>query len=290
MQLLVAGACGALIGFSFYLGSKIVNKYFKRLENSQWKNFVSFSIGSIIVMVLSLLLFYIFQPSSWKIFQRTDISTQVLEKRILELENKLNVATTTNSTSTLEVNATATSAINNEERKAIKEMEPNTSVPIAEKKVIKEMEPNTSVPTVDFYAKYRDPNTGEILTPEEYACQTKFGTNSYSSGTNECSCKAGFALDSNNKCSVIDYNALCQKKYGVNSYSTGKNSSGNNTCGCKTGYFFNQSGSCQLKQTTDYDNAPYRQDGNAYSPEQLNAMDCAWYGINCPTINVRIIN
>ena len=60
MKLLVAGVCGALIGFSFYLGSKIVNKYFKGLENSQWKNFVSFSIGSIIVLAFSLILFYVF--------------------------------------------------------------------------------------------------------------------------------------------------------------------------------------------------------------------------------------
>lgn len=183
--------------------------------------------------------------------------------------------------------------------------------------------PSQPIPTIDVYAKYRDPATGKILTPEEFvknadakcasqdkvrsgtinsdgtiscitytqACQAKFGINSYSSGAKECDCTEGYAFDSNNKCIVIDYNALCQKKYGVNSYSTGKNSGGNNTCGCKTDYNFNQSGtSCQLKQTTDYNNAPYRQDGNAYSPEQLNAMDCAWYGINCPTINVRILN
>lgn len=338
MQLLVAGACGALIGFSFYLGSKIVNKYFKRLENSQWKNFVSFSIGSIIVAILSLFLFYIFlKPSSWKIFQRTDIKTQVLEKRILELENKLNSATTTNSTSTLEVNATTTLAINNEEQKVIKKNDTTASaIDIYEEKVTKKIEPNTSAPKAVEpaassglvpapgvnYDKYRNPVTGTIMTPTEYvdyydkicasqdkvrstainsdgtiscitytqACQAKFGINSYSSGDKECNCTEGYAFDSNNKCSVIDYNVLCQKKYGVNSYSTGKNSSGNNTCGCKTGYFFNQSGSCQLKQTTDYNNAPYRQDGNAYSPAQLNAMDCAWYGINCPTINVRILN
>ncbi|MEI7452273.1 MAG: hypothetical protein WCK37_03675 [Candidatus Falkowbacteria bacterium] len=262
-------------------------------------------------------------PSSWKIFQRTDIKTQVLEKRILELESKLNIATTTNSTSTLEVNATTTSVINSEEKKVITKNATTTSATnIDEEKVTKKIEPNTSVPTVDIYAKYRDPVTGKVMTPTEWvdyydkkcasqdkvrstamnsdgtiscitytqACQAKFGINSYSSGDKECNCTEGYAFDSNNKCSVIDYNALCQKKYGVNSYSTGKNSSGINTCGCKTGYFFNQSGSCQLKQTTDYNNAPYRQDGNAYSPAQLNAMDCAWYGINCPTINVRILN
>ena len=183
------------------------------------------------------------------------------------------------------------------------------------------------VPGVN-YDKYKNPVTGTIMTPTEYidyydkmcasqdkvrsttinsdgtiscitytqVCQAKFGINSYStgknsSGTNVCNCTAGYAYDSNDKCVVIDYNALCQTKYGINSYSTGKNSSGADTCGCKTGYNFNLSGtSCQIKQTTDYHNAPYRQDGNAYSPEQLNAMDCAWYGINCPTINVRILN
>jgi hypothetical protein len=256
-------------------------------------------------------------PLSWKIFQKTDIKTQILEKRILELENKLNIATTTNSASTIEVNATTTSTINIDEKKVIEEIEPNTSAPAAS-------ETNTS----SFYDKYRDPITGKIMTPTEWvdyydkkcasqdkvrsttmnsdgtiscitytqACQAKFGINSYSTGknsdgTNECNCATGYAVDSNNKCIVIDYNALCQKKYGINSYSTGKNSSGTDTCGCKTGYYFNQSGtSCQLIQVNDYNNAPYRQDGNAYSPEQLNAMDCAWYGINCPTINVRILN
>lgn len=51
MQILVAGASGLLIGLSFYLGSKIVNKYLKVLENSQWKNFVTAVIGFIIMMV-----------------------------------------------------------------------------------------------------------------------------------------------------------------------------------------------------------------------------------------------
>lgn len=51
MQILVAGASGFLIGLSFYLGSKIVNKYFKVLENSQWKNFVIAVIGFTIMMI-----------------------------------------------------------------------------------------------------------------------------------------------------------------------------------------------------------------------------------------------
>lgn len=60
MQLLVLGASGALIGFSAYLGSKIVKKYFKGLENSKWKNFVTFSIGSVIVMAVLFLVIIIF--------------------------------------------------------------------------------------------------------------------------------------------------------------------------------------------------------------------------------------
>jgi hypothetical protein len=51
MQILVACTSGFLIGLSFYLGSKIVNKYLKVLENSQWKNFVTAVIGFIIMMV-----------------------------------------------------------------------------------------------------------------------------------------------------------------------------------------------------------------------------------------------
>lgn len=30
--------------------------------------------------------------------------------------------------------------------------------------------------------------------------------------------------------------------------------------------------------------------GNTYTPEQMNAIDCAYYNIGCPTLDVRIIN
>jgi len=280
------------------------------------------------IVLLILLLIVLIKPSavfaswwnpfSWKIFQRMDTKTQVLEKRIIELENKLNIATTTNSALTIKVNDTTTPIINIDEKKDIKKIKKNTSAP----KAAEPAAPSGLVPVPGVnYDKYRDPVTGKIMTPTEWvdyydkkcasqnklrsetmnsdgtiscitytqACQAKFGIDRIWNGES-CDCATGYAVDSNDKCIVIDYNALCQKKYGVNSYSTGKNSSGTDTCGCKTGYFFNQSGSCQLKQTTDYNNAPYRQDGNAYSPDQLNAMDCAWYGINCPTINIRILN
>lgn len=60
IQLLVAGVSGALAYFSFYIGLKIVKKYFKGLENSRWKNFVAFSIGSVIVMAVLFLVISIF--------------------------------------------------------------------------------------------------------------------------------------------------------------------------------------------------------------------------------------
>ena len=56
MEILVAAVSGGLIGLSFYLGSKIVNKYFKGLENSQWKNFVIAIIGFAIIILFSVLL------------------------------------------------------------------------------------------------------------------------------------------------------------------------------------------------------------------------------------------
>ena len=59
MQLLVAGVSGGLIWASFYLGYKIVSKYFKVLENSQWKNFVSAVIGFIIMLVFLALVMII---------------------------------------------------------------------------------------------------------------------------------------------------------------------------------------------------------------------------------------
>lgn len=30
--------------------------------------------------------------------------------------------------------------------------------------------------------------------------------------------------------------------------------------------------------------------GNVYSPEQLNAIECVYYGRNCPTLHIKIDN
>lgn len=52
MPVLVALASGVLIALSFYLGVKIVNRYLKGLENSQWKNFVTAIVCFIILIVI----------------------------------------------------------------------------------------------------------------------------------------------------------------------------------------------------------------------------------------------
>jgi len=49
----------------------------------------------------------------------------------------------------------------------------------------------------------------------------------------------------------------------------------------------------EMQKSSYKDTDPYNvssDSSNAYSPEQMNAIDCAYYGTNCPTINVRIIN
>ncbi|MCX6715670.1 MAG: hypothetical protein NT077_01475 [Candidatus Taylorbacteria bacterium] len=43
------------------------------------------------------------------------------------------------------------------------------------------------------------------------------------------------------------------------------------------------------RNVMDYD-IYHIHDGTAYSPQQFNAIDCAYYNIGCPTIDVRIIN
>jgi len=42
----------------------------------------------------------------------------------------------------------------------------------------------------------------------------------------------------------------------------------------------------KLNSTDDYDPYGVLSDGTAYTPEQLNAIDCAWYGRNCPTVYI----
>jgi len=85
-----------------------------------------------------------------------------------------------------------------------------------------------TTPTVDLYAKYRDPVTGEILSPKEYA-------------------------------------DMVAKK------------------------FINYSQNKTLQNNPDPYGVLYGT-GIPYTAEQLNSIDCAYYGRNCPTIHVIIDN
>jgi len=61
----------------------------------------------IILTAPSIALASWWNPFSWNIFQRTDTKTEVLEKRIVELEDKLNNSITTNATSSKEIDVEA---------------------------------------------------------------------------------------------------------------------------------------------------------------------------------------
>lgn len=87
---------------------------------------------------------------------------------------------------------------------------------------------------------------------------------------------------------------ICKQQYGVHSIvSSQKDSTGNFLCTCENGYEV-RNNSCQTKQTGNNNNPdPYGVlygTGNAYTPEQINAIECAYYKRNCPTVHVIIDN
>jgi hypothetical protein len=247
-------------------------------------------------------------PFSWKIFNRTDTKTQVLENRIKELENKLNVVA-------------PTAPVVKDVVKTTPKQTVSTSIPAPASVVVPPvvtLTPNTyKVP-----ARYVNPKTGNLYTATEYAqsliaecasqnkvvdklnisnddgtpncitdnqdCQNKFGVHSIWDGK-YCNCVSGYTMSLDGKQCIL-YDQKCKDKYGSQSMWDGFVSSGGlPRCGCADGYEFRSAGTpCQLKQTSDY-NPPWANSGTSFSPEQLNAMDCATYGINCPTINVHIV-
>ncbi len=157
--------------------------------------------------------------------------------------------------------------------------------------------PITQVMTkpVDLYAKYRDPATGEIMTPVEWSnyVASKLTSKEINPVTGKIYTLEDFGLVGNSSSKTPDQK--CADKYGANSIWTGtKTDSGAVNCKCASGYVPNGAGTaCQIQQQSSYNNYdPYNVEGpgTAYSPDELNAIDCAYYGRNCPTINVRILN
>ncbi|MCX6722034.1 MAG: hypothetical protein NTY04_02505 [Candidatus Staskawiczbacteria bacterium] len=259
-------------------------------------------------------------PFSWgiwnNIFHKADTKTQILENRVKELESKLNSATTTKPViedvvkttpkTTVETTPKTTTAspASTATPKCSKYIDPATG------QYFKTAEDYgnyvaTKIPVCDAENKVLDMSnpikcdgTVNCITYTQ-SCQNDFGTNSIwsgklnSNGSLSCGCRPNYQLNSEKtecvEATVKTPLQICQEKFGVHSIPTNeRDSNGDRLCGCEDGYLGNGQ-SCQLKQVNDFENAPYRHDGNAYSPEQLNAMDCASYGINCPTINVRIV-
>jgi len=109
-------------------------------------------------------------------------------------------------------------------------------------------------PEVDYYAKYRDPKTGEIMSPEEYAI---YLGNKVPKGTGEISNYAGDAMTNPN-----------QTAQELTSRATNLNNSRNDIA----------------SGTTD----PYgvgNKSGIAYSPTELKAIENAYAGIYDPALN-----
>lgn len=134
---------------------------------------------------------------------------------------------------------------------------------------------------IDIYAKYRDPKTGEILSPEEFGKRAR----AYCSNKNKVVDNTNIAND-DGTINCITYNQSCQNTFGTSFvYSGEKDNDGQIYCMCKSGYTISSDGkSCQRQQQGDGDYDPYNVlsgSGNAYSPEQLNSIDCAYYGRNC---------
>jgi len=129
---------------------------------------------------------------------------------------------------------------------------------------------------------FKDLKTGKLLTVSEITKNAVAECESLNSVINKEN-----PLNSDGTANCITYNQACQNKFGIHSFaSKEKDINGNKLCACEDGYESTSSNIiCHLEQVNDY-NPPYLGSGTSFSPEQLNAMDCAWYGINCDTTNI----
>ncbi len=132
-------------------------------------------------------------PFTWAIFNKAETKTQILENRIVELENKLkSVATTTVSTSTNVVILKVTPVLQNIKKQSVFEAKTNT----------------TNIP-----AEYLRPD-GSFYTTQEIVnnrtdkeCKSKYGVNSLWDGK-FCACENGYeANDSGTSCQIKQANS-----------------------------------------------------------------------------------
>ena len=217
-------------------------------------------------------------PFSWSIFRKTDTKTQILENRILELENKLNNVATTTKVST----PTSTSAYKKVENKT---QIINSDTSSLNNNIVDPVIATSTLIPIQLNSKYINPTTGQYYaTPEEYADSV---------AQKLCILKPTlFGCPNGPKEADLEY---CRDQLGSHgTVMNRKDSTGTWGCICEEGYKAKVTsttiGQCEKMDYFDYDTYGAFDDGVVYSPEQRAQIECSYYGINCPTIDVRIIN
>lgn len=207
--------------------------------------------------------------NSWSFFHKNDTTTQVLESRIKELESKLSTSTTT---------ATISNTINKTAPKdtVIPKTQSETPVSVS-------TQSTSQIPIIP--SDWIKPGGG-IYTSNEIIENRKAKCASQNMALD------GTVTDGIPNC--ISYDKVCSNKY-PNAVFSKLDASGVPSCDCKTGYVWNNSRtSCQVQQQNSYDNSdPYGVSSNSgihYSPDELNAIDCAYYGTNCAKTGTVINN
>jgi hypothetical protein len=245
-----------------------------------YKYFVSIFLATIIVPSITFASWW--NPFSWSIFHRTDTKTQILENKILELENKLNSISTTTSTSTLTSTTTNKTEIKTQ-LVDTKKQTANSDTSNLNNIINLGVTSSTSIST-QTNSKYINPATGQYYTPKEYADSVA-----------QKLCLSNptlFGCPNGPKEADLEY---CRDQLGSHStVMNRKDSTGTWGCICEEGYKAKVTsttiGQCEKMDYFDYDTYGVFDDGVVYSPEQRAQIECAYYGIGCPTIDVRIIN
>lgn len=279
-------------------------------------------IASLLILITPSMVFASWwNPFSWAIFHREDTKTQVLERQIKELENKLNTATTTASTSKsvsetvyekkadINVKKSGLEKTNRETFDTICKSDEGGGVNsewngTETKNLARRFLCNCKAGYV-----WGNPNGGivtcvpVVTKTNDQLCQSDFGENSIwngklnSDGGLSCGCRPNFQFNSEKtKCVVVTAKTpvqICQERFGIHAtVSNTKDTNGNKLCACEDGYVTDSSKTTCQKQQQGYDGSdPYGvfKDGVVYSPEQREQIECAYYGTSCfapkPVIN-----
>jgi hypothetical protein len=159
-------------------------------------------------------------PFSWSIFHRTETKTEVLEKKIQELEAKLSTASPTTSVITT---AEATSS---------------------KKKIITPISQPVSKSVQSTVTK-----TDNQICVDYYGSNSLWSGQRDGNGTGICGCKTGFSFNTQITSCVSNFQ-YCSEKWPNSSWDGTFDTQGKFSCTCVAGYELNGDGSsCQKAQT-----------------------------------------